>query len=377
MSSERRTLGLYIHVPFCIRKCAYCDFLSVPDLTLADAYLSALLAEMRGTPDPVRAIPVDSIYIPGGTPSVLPKSAVREILKTAGEVFSVMPGAEITMEMNPGAADGYPEDAGITRLSIGLQSLDDRLLHTLGRIHTREEAVRTIGKMRRTVGNLSVDLMMGLPGQTPEDLAETIEGAAALGPDHISCYSLSIEEGTPFYRLYDPACGTEREELPDEETEREMYHAAVRQLAELGYQRYEISNFAKPGFESRHNLRYWRREDYLGFGPGAASFVSETRWENEADVAGYCTHGAVKIGIVHLDRDAQMEETMFLGLRLTEGVSDRRFRETFGTGLMEEYGGVIRRHVSEGLLRFRDGILTLTDRGIDISNTVLADFLKD
>ena len=303
---------------------------------------------------------------------------------------------EITMEANPGTltADNleWYRRAGINRLSIGLQSANDRELTALGRIHTWGEFLNSF-KLAREAGfsNINVDLMSALPGQTPQAWMDTLKKTAALEPEHISAYSLIIEEGTPFYTFYGgerPAAG--HPPLPDEETDRLMYSQTKAYLAEAGYGRYEISNYARPGFSCRHNLSYWKRTDYAGFGLGAASLRQNVRWNNTSDMKEYLSGSAsegfatpVKQAVQTLSAEEQMEEFMFLGLRITEGISLRRFREAFGRTVEEVYAGPVEKLTHEGLLerysQEKNGVheefLKLTDYGIDVSNYALSEFL--
>ena len=398
--------GLYVHIPFCARKCAYCDFLSFPagpeEMRL---YTGALTEEIRAAGRRGGNDPVDTVYIGGGTPSVMPAPLLEEVLRAAAESFSVREDAEVTVEMNPGAADGVMEILRNTapadgktlrpnRVSLGIQSFHDGELGSLGRIHTAREAEETFLRLREAgVRNLSVDLMFGIPGQTEESFLASLEKACALGPEHISCYSLILEEGTPMWERY---CGETEEEgcarhgngaagnagkkeipapLPDEETERRMAHTAARFLAENGYEQYEISNFAKPGKESRHNLRYWQRRPYLGFGLGAASFSGERRWKNTSSMRRYLTREYEREEEEVLTEKDRMAETMFLGLRMLRGVDTEAFRDTYGRTAEEVYGGAIRKNVRDGLLAVKDGRIVLTARGLDLANTVMCDFL--
>ena len=311
-------LGLYIHIPFCVRKCKYCDFLSAPaDEETMRAYTRALTREIRQRARQMRGelfqkYPVDTIFFGGGTPTALPADCLSSILNTAYEGFDVLPDAEITCEMNPGT---FVEDAAcrseeegrrkskrsdldqellhfltqsVNRVSIGLQSVHDRELSTLGRIHSFQDFQACFAALRRFgAKNISVDLMFGLPGQTPAGWEESLRTVAELSPEHISAYGLILEEGTPFFSMEERGVFTGELSLPDEETERQMYRAAGRILSDYGFRRYEISNYAKPGFESRHNGRYWQRRPYLGFGLGAASFFDHRRWRNTRSLETY------------------------------------------------------------------------------------------
>ena len=379
----RRPLELYIHIPFCVRKCLYCDFLSAPsDETVREAYLEALLAEIRGRAEEYRAYSVISLFVGGGTPSVMEGEQLERLLHAVREAYHMEADAEVTVEVNPGTVDAGKlscyRRAGVNRLSIGLQSANNEELRKIGRIHTWEQFVIT-WKLARQAGfsNMNVDIMSALPGQTPESYRTTLEKVLALNPppEHISAYSLIIEEGTPFFERYEKG----KLDLPDEDVDRELYHETKRILAKNGYERYEISNYAKEGFACRHNCGYWRRADYVGFGLGAASLVENVRFRNGSVLQAYLENPlACREEIQVLSREEQMEEFMFLGLRLTEGVWAEQFEENFGSKLTDIYGRVIEKNVRDELLSW-DGPdekrLFLTDKGLDLSNYVMAQFL--
>ncbi len=379
-----RPLEIYIHIPFCVRKCNYCDFLSGPSTAEErQEYVKSLCQKIRGRRELAEAYCVTSIFVGGGTPSLLETDLMEEIFMALWSTFSFAPDVEITLEMNPGTVTAEKLAAyrklGINRLSIGLQSADDRELKTLGRIHTWEDFLKT-WRMVREAGfmNVNVDLMSGIPGQTLKSWQKTLRSTADLGPEHISAYSLIIEEGTPFYDLYGPDAPADRQAdspagnidkgslqllpLPDEDTERQMYYDTKEILEGYGYHRYEISNYAKPGYECRHNLGYWERTEYLGFGVSAASLVDNRRWvEGEEPES--------------LSLKDQMSEFMFLGLRKMQGVSRAVFQDTFGQRMEDVYGNVIADMEEKNLLEEADGYVRLTDRGIDISNYVMSEFV--
>ena len=325
---------------------------------------------------------------------------LTELLDTVRASFHVAPVGEWTMECNPGTTDAETlriyRNAGINRLSFGLQSMNDEELKYLGRIHTAKQFAENYQAARR-VGfeNINIDLMSALPGQTTASWLDTLNKTAALEPEHLSAYSLIIEEGTPFWDFYgddrsgeadvdgiiaDGGAGQQGKAaipaLPDEDSERQMYHLTKRILAEKEYERYEISNYARKGFECRHNLIYWQRKDYLGLGLGAASMVGDRRFSNVSDMTSYM-HDWSYCQEEILDRKAQIEETMFLGLRCTAGVSDRVFTEKFGQSMMDIYGDIIRKYLSEGFLVFHpsEGRLAFSEAGTDVSNWILSDFL--
>ncbi|SCG88874.1 Oxygen-independent coproporphyrinogen-III oxidase [uncultured Clostridium sp.] len=380
-----KELELYLHIPFCVKKCNYCDFLSASagEETRA-AYVDALLEEIRGFDEP-EGYEVVTVFFGGGTPSILPGQAIFRIMEALREKFSFRKGAEITLEANPGTVDkeklSFYKKAGINRLSFGLQSADAEELKKLGRIHTWEKFLESF-QLAREAGfsNINVDLMSALPGQTKESWEKTLRQVLALQPEHISAYSLIIEEGTPFYQLYEKDverrdAGEEPELIPSEEEERAMYEATGRILKEQGYLHYEISNYAKPGCECRHNLGYWQRRDYLGFGLGASTLLNPVRYKNTEDLEAYLGGDFSKKEFFVLTKDNQIEETMFLGLRVLEGVSKEQFREQFSCELRVVYRKELEKLEKEGLLEEEGDFVRLTSRGIDLSNPVLAEFL--
>ena len=398
---NKRPLGLYLHFPFCVRKCRYCDFLSFPsDEAGREIYLERLKEEIKVRGAAYQDYNIETLFIGGGTPSLMTGQQLTELLDTVRASFHVAPVGEWTMECNPGTTDAETlriyRNAGINRLSFGLQSMNDEELKYLGRIHTAKQFAENYQAARR-VGfeNINIDLMSALPGQTTASWLDTLNKAAALEPEHLSAYSLIIEEGTPFWDFYgddrsgeadvddiiaDGGAGQQRKAaipaLPDEDSERQMYHLTKRILAEKGYERYEISNYARKGFECRHNLIYWQRKDYLGLGLGAASMVGDRRFSNVSDMPSYM-HDWSYCQEEILDRKAQIEETMFLGLRCTAGVSDRVFTEKFGQSMMDIYGDIIRKYLSEGFLVYNpsEGRLAFSEAGTDVSNWILSDFL--
>lgn len=377
---------MYFHIPFCVRKCLYCDFLSAPaDRETRARYMDALNGETRERAGDYSDYRVVSVFVGGGTPSVTETEQLERLLGTVAENYNLEPDVEITVEINPGTVDKEKLEryrkAGVNRLSIGLQSAKDNELARIGRIHTFGQFAETYRAAREAgFSNVNVDIMSALPGQTSEDYLYTLKTVLALNPmpEHISAYSLIVEEGTPFYDM--EQAGTL--ELPDEECDRLMYERTGELLGEAGYRRYEISNYAKPGFECRHNCGYWRRREYLGLGIGAASLIGDCRFRNGASLEEYLKSPlAVREGIQRLTVREQMEEFMFLGLRMTEGISEAKFKETFGSTLEEVYGDVIKRNREDGLLEYhgsKDGSgrwLALTERGLNLSNYVMAQFL--
>ena len=424
---DKKELELYVHIPFCVKKCAYCDFLSFPsgesEARERASYVDALLREIKGQKDNFKDYVVTTVFLGGGTPSLLRESDTARIFHALKESFDISGNAEITMEVNPGTVTAKKAAAwrmcGVNRLSIGLQSANDDELKILGRIHTFQDFLGT-WKIIREAGfdNVNIDLISAIPGQTLPSWEKTLRAAAELGAEHLSAYSLIIEEGTPFYKIYgegetqnkdDSSDGKESTalshcaaclpipSLPDEDTEREIYKVTKGILEEYGYHRYEISNYAKEGYECRHNLGYWERKEYLGLGLGASSLINEQRFRNTADMGRYLevfkTDGAAEEGLFGADGGVaafpcagkediemlsvqeQMEEFMFLGLRKMKGVSRTGFQKRFGKTLEEVYLNQIKKLERQGLVESAGDDLWLTERGIDVSNYVFAEFL--
>lgn len=381
---------LYLHIPFCIRKCRYCDFLSAPaDEATRSAYVAALMEEIRRKAPGYREYVVPSVYFGGGTPSLLTGGQIASLLSLLREHFQIQENAEITLEGNPGTFEWEQllmlREAGINRISIGLQSAHDRELRLLGRIHDYSTFLSCY-EMALSAGfqNMNLDLIYALPGQSLADWEETLREAIRLQPAHISAYNLILEEGTPFFETYRKAAllrsqGKHCGPLPTEEEELLMFERAGDILEEAGYHRYEISNYAREGFSCRHNLGYWNRENYLGLGIGAASLIENVRYKNSSDLDVYLRLQYAWDTAEPLSVKAQMEEFMFLGLRLTEGVSCERFSECFGCGLETVYGPVLTPLMEEGLLipyaREGGAWLRLSLRGVELSNYVMSRFL--
>ena len=405
MEAERKNLELYFHIPFCVRKCNYCDFLSSPaNREVQEAYMAALFSETTERAAQYRKYNVISIFIGGGTPSVVEAKWIVQLMAIVRKKYFLAENAEITIEVNPGTVnrkmlEAYAQ-AGINRLSIGLQSANDEELKKLGRIHTFEQFLETYESARAAgFQNINVDVMSALPGQSLESYRETLCKILALNPrpEHISAYSLIVEEGTPFARLEEEGIL----DVPDEDTERLMYEETKELLGIAGFERYEISNYAQKGYECCHNLGYWRRVDYVGFGIGAASLVENQRFCNGSSLQKYLQQPLLCRNETQvLSEKEQMEEFMFLGLRMTEGVSEKKFEECFGRTLEEVYGQVIAQNVKDELLCYRrekeaykeweaaeemqaekgrtaEQYLMLTEKGLDVSNYVMAQFLFD
>lgn len=375
---NKKELGLYIHIPFCVNKCAYCDFLSAPatDKT-KELYVDALINEINGYKDVLKDYKIKTIFIGGGTPSSIKEEYIVRILKAIGQVENIK---EVTIEVNPGTLtkaklEAYL-DAGINRLSIGLQSADNEELKVLGRIHTYEEFEENY-RLARSVGfkNINIDLMSALPGQTMTKWRETLDKVIILEPEHISAYSLIIEEDTPFYDKYNEG------NLPSEEEDRKIYEITKEVLLKNGFTRYEISNYAKPGFESMHNSSYWTGVEYLGLGLGSSSYLNLHRFHNETDLDKYIEVSKDPRQIIkevtELTIKERMEEYIFLGLRMSKGISKKEFRKKFLVTIESIYERLILKLISQGLIIEDHDRIFLTDKGIDISNYVLSQFILD
>lgn len=366
----KKSLGIYIHIPFCVRKCKYCDFLSAPATeNVRRSYVKKLLEEMELYGELLKDRSIKTVFIGGGTPSILEGKEIGRIMDQLGRLGNISENAEISIEANPGTVTEEKlnawKAAGIGRISFGLQSANNEELKLLGRIHTWESFEKNY-HMARNCGfeNINVDLMSALPGQSVDMWRKTLESVTSLLPEHISAYSLMIEEGTPFYEAY----AEHPELLPDEEEERRMYYETKAFLASKGYERYEISNYAKPGYECRHNLSYWERADYLGLGLGAASLLGNVRKSNQTGLLEYLKGNFEGKSEVLSDINA-MEEYFFLGLRKMKGVDWTPYRA--------QYENTVKKLVKEGLLVEEEDSIRLTEPGIDVSNYVLAEFLAE
>lgn len=384
-------LQLYIHTPFCVKKCDYCDFLSFSADTKTQArYVNALLEEIRYYGKELRGYSVPTVYIGGGTPSWLDAEQMVAILEQVYRSFSVRSDAEISVECNPGTVTAGKlkayADVGINRLSIGLQSADNEELKLLGRIHTYEQFLKTY-EMARAAGftNINVDIISGLPYQTADRFAHSLQQIIRLKPEHVSAYTLIVEKGTPFYERYKfdavrQEAGLPTEVLPNEDEAYRMYKLTQLVLRKAGYIQYEISNYAKPGFACRHNVGYWTRENYLGLGLGAASLIENVRFSNTRDLYDYLD-GVSQPSCLRVEEDvltkkAQMEEFMFLGLRLTAGVARSDFEQCFGMPIESVYRDVIENLKKQKLLKTAEGRIALTDKGMDLANYCMAQFLQ-
>ena len=373
-------LGIYIHIPFCAKKCAYCDFYSMCDLSLRENYVDALISQISSFRAEAKNRIVDIIYIGGGTPSILSGEQILRILKTVRKTFKVSEDAEITMEANPGTLN--PEklvayhEAGINRLSIGLQSANSEELSTLGRIHTKEEFERSF-LLARLEGfqNINVDIMYALPGQTEQTLSETLDYVIGLDPDHISFYGLTIEPETPFGRNKDLA-----KLLPNEDIQVEMYLNAAEKMEAAGFFQYEISNFSKPGFECHHNMKYWKVEDYLGFGPAAHSFFDGTRFAYAKNTSKFISYPTQKECLIEMQEQSSIEDSalefVMLGFRLRAGIDVVEYGERFGEDFEDNYGEKMQEFIEkEYIMKTKNGY-RLSRRGFLISNYILSEILN-
>jgi len=381
-------LELYIHIPFCVKKCDYCDFLSfAADEQTQKSYVAALQKELAFYGAKYKDRRITTIFIGGGTPSWLKEDYMQAIMETVYHYFSVEQDAEITIECNPGTITEHKFEVyrriGINRLSIGLQSVHNEELKILGRIHTFEQFLKTYDMARKHgFSNINIDLMSSLPGQTPEIFCDSLYQVLKLKPEHISVYSLIIEKGTPFYELYRfdavrQAAGMQTESLPTEEEEYQTTKMTQHILKEAGYHWYEISNFAKPGYECRHNIGYWKRVDYLGVGLGASSLIGNVRYSNTRDLYTYLSVPADSLHetAAQITRNEQMEEFMFLGLRMRDGFYRDEFTQAFGIPIEAVYGDALNHLQQEELLLKREGRIYLTDKGMDLNNYVVAQFM--
>ena len=390
-------LGIYLHIPFCVQKCAYCDFLSAPaDEATREQYVQALCRQIETAGKRLENRHADSVFLGGGTPTVLSGGQLTRILSAVQQSFLLTPDAEITVECNPGTAD--PEKllalakAGVNRLSIGLQSSKNEELRLLGRIHTWEAFLQTYQWAKEAgIADRSIDLISALPGQTADSFREVLDDVQKLQPEHLSVYSLIVEEGTPFYNQYAGGTG-----LPSEEEVLAIDRMVPEVLAQAGYERYEISNYAKPGHASRHNLKYWSGGEYLGLGLGASSYLrtdcglfAETSFSIEnGESARYVRLRETSDLKQYLEKTVfcpeeiealsladEMEEYAFLGLRKCRGFSEAAFEARFGVGAEAVFHEPIRRYRALGLLKQENGRIFLTPEGLEVSNQIMADFL--
>jgi len=368
--------GIYVHIPFCVKKCTYCDFVSYENrLCEAEDYVRALLCEM----ETYRGVQADTVYIGGGTPTAIPPHLLVRLLQGIKNSFVLAPNTEITVEANPGTCDAafmtQLAEVGVNRVSLGAQSFVDAELATIGRIHTAAQIAEAVGAVRSAgISNISLDLMFSLPGQTKESLRYSLDRLYALEPNHVSCYSLTLCEGTHLYEMVKAG----KVMMAEDEEDRELYAMVCEHLKQNGYCRYEISNFARGGAVSRHNTKYWKRAPYIGLGVAAHSFYKNCRFENPVGLSDYyrVVCGKEERPGESISWQDAMAEFMFLGLRMTEeGVLKQEFYKTFGKTVESIYGPSIAKLCEQGLLECVHDRLRLTDRGIDVSNRVFCEFL--
>lgn len=400
-------LEIYIHIPFCVKKCDYCDFLSAPaDLETKEKYVEALINEIKLNKNKMSEYVVDTVFIGGGTPSLLEENQISKIMSVLRDNCNMSENPEITIECNPGTITERKlweyKKSGINRISFGLQSANDQELKSIGRIHNYAGFLESYNLARKCgFDNINVDLMSALPGQTLKSYEETLNKVVRLEPEHISAYSLIVEENTLMYDRVKKAQIKGINILPDEESERKMYYLTNNILRSNGYRKYEISNYSKPGKECKHNIGYWQRKEYLGFGIGAASLYKENRYNNISDINKYIevlTNNIKENSINNVENSSEvenqvnilnsivknlqqlterdrMEEFMFLGLRMMEGVSMEKFERYFGKPYMEVYGKVQKKMEDKRFLINDNGYVKLTEFGIDLSNYVMSEFL--
>lgn len=382
----KKRLGIYLHIPFCVKKCAYCDFLSfAPKKGDEETYCAALAQETALYGQKMRGYLVDSVFLGGGTPTLLSGARIAALLHTLRAHFSLATDCEITIEANPGTVcaqkAGILARSGVNRVSFGLQAAQDRHLSALGRIHSAAQLREGAAFFRREgVCNISVDLMYGLPGQTTGEFLESIEFALDCGARHISAYSLTPEEGTPLFQALEAG----ETALPEEDLEREMFCAGETALEKQGFFRYEVSNYAQEGYACRHNLKYWTGAEYLGLGLGAHSFLRNSgckRFANTRDLREYVQIlSALRLPVVQeqaLSKKEEIFETVMLGLRLKRGISLDGFFEKFGEDFLRRFSGAVEKNMKNGLLQLGGGCIFLTARGMEIMNGVLLDFMEE
>ena len=373
-------ISLYIHIPFCAQKCLYCDFPSFARKDhLRKAYIEALNKEIISLREKHNNLEINTIFIGGGTPSVLEADELECLLKEVAKL-NMAKDIEYSMECNPGNLTEEKlevmKNYGVNRISMGLQAKQDNLLKGLGRIHNYKTFKENF-LLAKKVGfnNINVDLMFGLPNQRLNEWEETLREIISLEPAHISAYSLIIEEGTAFYNLYE----NDKLKLPTEEEERKMYHLAKKILEENGFNQYEISNYAKEGKECRHNLAYWNMDNWIGVGSAAASYINGKRIKNISSVEEYINSinekGEAVEEIINNSKNDNMEEFMFMGLRKINGIDENEFKNRFSMNINDVYGEILNKYIGEGLLIRESGRIFLSEKGIEISNIIMADFL--
>lgn len=396
---NHQPIGLYLHIPFCRSKCPYCDFCSFPRPSeeLMEAYTHELARRIREagkaygekTAEAVshseegttrRPVTLDTVYFGGGTPTLLPPSCIRELFSAIREAFTILPDAEITVEGNPAAASREAlavwRACGVNRLSLGSQSAQPDELKALGRLHRWEDVAQTVNDARAVgIENINLDFMLGIPHQTPASLADTLTRALALKPTHLSAYTLMLEEGTPFYRRGRAALGLPKNEEDADEQAVTLWEQASAILREAGYEHYEISNFAREGFRSRHNLHTWQCRDYLGLGVAAHSCVNGVRFGQSRDLEGFLAGKDITEFTEVLTPADRESEFIMLALRLSDGIEEEEFSRRFGHDFWHAYGETCIPYIEMGLMGRKDGRVFLTEAGFPVSNAILAELI--
>ena len=365
--------GLYIHIPFCLQKCKYCDFVSFcGQEEQYDLYIDKLLTEASE----YKGENVDTVFIGGGTPTILSVSQLSKLFSGIYKTFHVCNGYEFSIESNPKTLDNDKlsilKEYGINRISVGVQSFNNNELKAIGRIHDAESAYNTINMIKKHgFDNINIDIMLSLPGQTEDSLYNTINTAVQLNPTHISCYSLILEEGTKLYDEYASGIYT----AIDEDYDRRLYHTAADLLKNSGYERYEISNFSKSGFLCRHNLKYWNCDEYIGLGVAAHSYINSRRFYNTSDISQYLKGNFHSDDICLLNQTEKIKEYIMMRLRLCDGINDNEFFDRFGTYFSQKYFPAINKLISGGFMNKSNNSYFLTDSGFDVSNSIICEFL--
>lgn len=372
LSSLKR--GLYIHIPFCVRKCRYCDFVSYCGKEdIYDSYIDALEAEMKE----YKGSAVDTVFLGGGTPTAFSSKQLEKLCRAVNNNFKLSDDCEFTSEANPGTID-YDKartllNAGVNRISLGVQSFNDHELVEIGRIHDAQTAYNTVELLNKSgFNNISIDLMTALPNQTMESLIKSLEAAMQLPLKHISAYSLIIEDGTPMAAAYDRG----ELNLPNEDEDRKMYAEAKKLLANHGFYQYEISNYAKPGYESRHNIKYWQCREYFGIGAAAHSYIDGVRFSNTSSLEEYIKGNYHSSEREILTRNDKIFEFIIMGMRMNVGISEKEFKSRFGIAIQEKYSALLKKFKDGGFIELADGYIRFTDKGRDVSNSVLCEFAQ-
>ncbi len=375
--------GLYLHIPFCRSKCPYCDFCSFPRPAEATmrAYTAELIRRIRIAGEgEMQGRVVDTVYFGGGTPTLLPADCVRDLTAAVREAFDILPDAEITVEGNPVVTtrEGLSiwREGGVNRLSLGVQSMHEEELRALGRLHTAADVERTVADARAAgIDNINLDFMLGIPHQSPASLADTLAWAISLGPQHLSAYTLMLEEGTPFARRGRVSLGLPADEDEADERAVALGEQASATLRAAGYEYYEISNFAREGLRSRHNLHTWQCRDYLGLGVAAHSCLGGVRWGQSRDLDAFLRGEDITVERTVLSDADRLAEYIFLGLRVSDGLSESDFRARFGRELRDALGGRVAPFIRGGFMAWENGQLRLTERGFPVSNAILAELI--